>query len=95
MRQCSAYFKLSARELKQLRFLPAPAHMIELASRCALEAGHAGWHAALGQENPKGEHWIRWAETDSRIDVLESCPSQGQERPCLLFSGHDGRHDFD
>ena len=94
MAQCRVGIRLSDHELKWLDSLPFPAHVIKPAGQCALELGHVGPHFALGQENPEGEHWVRWVENESRIVLLKPCPSQGAARSCLLFSGHDGRHDY-
>jgi hypothetical protein len=97
MVRCRVGIKLTAEEITRLEALPTGANMIVPERWCALESGHAGSHFALGQASGDEEFWIQWVEGDSQIVVLEPCPSEGpegSEDPCLLYSRHDGCHDF-
>jgi hypothetical protein len=86
--------------------LPAPrpaAAPVPAVAHCSLERGHDGPHQDLGQLDADNEHWLTWDEEGLReIHRDSGCPArtpadaaEEDTEPCLLPSGHTGRHSFD
>lgn len=77
--RCAASTSLTVNEVQALEELPDPAHELELAVACELEAGHTGRHAALCQTSvaPDVDWWLRWSEGLGRdLEPLQPCEAE-------------------
>jgi hypothetical protein len=100
---CVARIRLGEDEVAWLDERPHAAHEVKPHPSCALEAGHPGPHAALGQQGVDVEWWIRWTLDASEIVETHICPTEsdktinerGEHDICLLYEGHPGRHSFE
>jgi hypothetical protein len=100
---CVARVVLTDDQVAWLDARPHGAHEVRAQPCCALENGHRGPHAAMGQQANRVEWWIRWTLQASEIVETHICPvendtivnAHGEHDPCLLFNGHPGRHSFE
>jgi hypothetical protein len=96
---CPARVTLDATQSAYLDELCPTAPSLQAELGCELEGGHAGSHAALGQQVEDVMWWVHWTLTASEINKYTWCTakraSDGENRDddgCVLFHGHSGRH---
>lgn len=100
---CIARVALDETEVEWLSVRPYAAHEVKSTLYCDLEAGHAGTHAALGQQGNQIEWWVLWTLRAFEIVERQVCAAEapgdlddGEDREiCLLYAGHPGRHSFE
>jgi hypothetical protein len=100
--RCLAEVALSHAELVYLNALPEPAHEVEGAMACELQAGHQGPHVVLGQTSGRGrDWWLRWLPETRELTLLTPCTAVSIDHPhrdrrhCLLPLDHEGGHSFE
>ncbi len=99
---CPARIELSNAQVAWLEARPFGGHMVPARRYCALEVGHPGPHAALGQQGDGVEWWVCWSLSASEIVETTICPAvrdepddYGEDVVCLLHVHHPGRHSFE
>ena len=97
--ECPARLQLDIRQQLWLESLPQPAHVVGQMYPCALDSGHEGPHAALGQQSGDRAWWLQWTLKASEINLLPECPGtpnggtdNEDDGVCLLYAGHPGEH---
>lgn len=95
--------ELSAAETRLLSSMLAGTQPVEPVVYCELEADHDGVHYALGQISGPDWWWLRWNESDSRRELVETVPCDAlaavagpgeQGVPCALPRDHVGACGF-
>ncbi|MBL7523832.1 hypothetical protein I6A84_38775 [Frankia sp. CNm7] len=87
---------LTNAELAELAAIPGPAHELERALFCELEAEHPGGHLAQAQAAGDLEWWLCWQPGTRELVVPDLCPAtaDGGDTVCTLPLAHPGAHSF-
>ncbi|GAA2377311.1 hypothetical protein [Nonomuraea africana] len=95
---CAELIVFTDDELARLDALPDPAHELEPAAACELEAGHEGPHLALGQTSGfDDEWWIRFRGDVREFVTPKPCLAETPDESwrCGLPQDHPGVHTFE
>ncbi|MEU4541834.1 hypothetical protein [Nonomuraea dietziae] len=100
---CAELIVFTDDELARLDTLPDPAHELEPAAVCELEADHEGPHLALGQTSGfDHEWWIRFRGDVREFVTPKPCPAETTDPQfpreswrCGLPQDHPGAHTFE